>query len=255
MEYDDSLLDLDYLVFSSHKTATQSVADTLRINQFRCVHCHTLIDIGLRDGGFKSFLDGHRHKHKTKLVIINTFREPIERRISSFFQWHADGVVRVREVKDLTETIIYKFSIQELQERLIDEMDHEATELAKQADESTAHICRELDISVDSLTYNPQIRYGVHETDRCKIFLFRFDILTKMLSGLLSTITETPIAEHRSNISADKWYADIYTEFIESLRLDHNAIKHVYECKRDLINLFYPNEYGSLLTTTLKKYG
>ena len=37
------LYTIDYLIFSSHKTATQSIKKTLNKNDIRCIHAHELI--------------------------------------------------------------------------------------------------------------------------------------------------------------------------------------------------------------------
>ena len=42
MIFNQDLLNIEYLIFSSHKTATQSLVKTLNKNGFHTKHCHTL---------------------------------------------------------------------------------------------------------------------------------------------------------------------------------------------------------------------
>ena len=48
---DPSLLDLDFLVFSSHKTGTQTIRNSLRASGYRAVHCHQASHLELGDDG------------------------------------------------------------------------------------------------------------------------------------------------------------------------------------------------------------
>ena len=82
------LMNIDYLVFSSHKTATQSVKKSLNKNGFSCKHCHHPNNIGLELSDLPKFARRYRKRHGRKLQVLSIFREPISRHISSFFQTH-----------------------------------------------------------------------------------------------------------------------------------------------------------------------
>jgi hypothetical protein len=255
MKFDDKLLNLDYLVYSSHKTGTQTVTRTLRKNSFKCLHCHSLDNetTQLALGTFAHYLEQYYLRNKRKLNIITTFREPIERHISSFFQWYGQGVVRKKMVQDITDTIIYKCSIKELQEKLINELINQ-TFAGKL--ESIDQFCNELKISITDLNYNIERQYGLVEMDYCRLFIFRFDILIKenRLGHLLSKVAGRPITQYNANMSSTKWYYKTFTEFKASLRIPHNTIIKIYESKHNILNLLYPNEYDSLLTRALEEY-
>jgi len=256
MELDNTLLNIDYLVYSSHKTATQTVSHTLRKSNFRCIHCHSLTNktTQLEHGTFLQYLEQYYLNKNKNLNIITVFREPIERHISSFFQWYGWGVVRKKLVQDTTETIIYKHSIKELQEYFIYLLDSQS--LAGRH-ESIDEICKELNIDVADLNYNAEKQYGLIEMDYCRLFIFRFDILIYRgrLNYLLSKITEKPVKQKNANVSTFKWYGDIFSEFKGSIKLPHSTIIQVYERKRNIINLLYPGEYAARLAVALEKYG
>lgn len=256
MSFDTRLFDLDFLVYSSHKTATQTTAHTLRVHGFRCVHCHLLRDLGagLQPDGLPHFLESFAAHNRRKLVMLTVFREPIERHISSFFQWYGEGAVREKHVPDVAATIIRTHSVADLQTRFIDEL-HRRT--VPGMPESIDEMCHGLGVDVAALRYDTVEHRGVVELPSCRLVLFRFDALIygNRLESLLTDVTGKPIAKHDANVSATKWYAKKFAEFKATLRIPRNALIDVYEAKRHLIDLFYPGEYESLLAGVLAKYG
>ena len=61
--------------------------------------------------------------------------------------------------------------------------------------------------------------------------------------------------QHDSNMSDDKWYRDIYLEFRESINVPHETISKAYYSRRNLIELFYNENYESILKKAYGKYG
>ncbi len=64
MTFTDELLNVDYLVYSCHKTATQSLVATLHSNGFVSAHYHYLYNIGLKSGDFRGYLKSYLKKNK-----------------------------------------------------------------------------------------------------------------------------------------------------------------------------------------------
>ena len=122
MAFANELLNLDYLVYSSHKSGTQTLVHTLKRSGFRCKHCHYLPNIDLKSGDFTGYLESYFQRNKKKLDVITVFREPMERHISSFFQGYGSRPLRLKEVENELETIIYKYTINQLQEKYIKEL-------------------------------------------------------------------------------------------------------------------------------------
>ena len=248
----DELLNLDYLIYSSHKTGTQTLTRTLNSNGFKCRHCHYLPNIDLNNGEFRRYLESYLKKNRKKLNVITMFREPMERHVSSFFQGYGSRPLRLKEVENKHETIIYKYTIKQLQEKYISELrDHSLIGFH----ESIHDICRELSVRTDNLEYSNTKRFGLFETELIRLFLFRFDILFDNFNHLLTRVTDKNIIITNSNISNQKWYRKIYTEFKASLVIPDDVISEVYNQKQDLINLFYSNNYDSRLKQALVNYG
>lgn len=256
MSFDNRLFDLDFLVYSAHKTATQTTSHTLRRHGFRCMHCHLLRDlgVGLQPGELPQFLECFAGRNGRTFEIITVFREPIERHISSFFQWYGNGVVREKVVADIADTIIHTRSVAELQAMFLDELVRGSV---PGMPESIDEMCKGLGVDVAALRFDTAEHRGVVELPHCRIFLLRFDslIYEKRLESLLTKITGKAIAQHDANVSATKWYAEKFAEFKASLRIPRGTLAAVYEAKRHLIELFYAGEYEARLAKAIEKYG
>lgn len=255
VDFDKALLDIDYLVYSSHKSATQTVSHTLRMNGYKCIHCHSLTNetTNLKLGTFALFLECYHAENNKKLYIISTFREPIERRISSFLQWHGEGVVRKKIIRDTADTIIHKMPLNELQEVFVEQI---ARQIKVGQMESINEMCNELNLRIPNLHYSLDEQYGLNELDHCRLFLFRFDamIYENKLEYLFSNLVGRPIIKHDANLSSAKWYRDKFAAFKASLHIPGDLILSIYDAQRELINLFYPDQYNSMLSQALQKY-
>jgi hypothetical protein len=252
MAFANKSLNLDYLIYSSHKSGTQTLVSTLNRNGFRCRHCHFLSNIDIKSGNFLSYLESYFRKNRKKLDVITVFREPMERHISSFFQGYGARPLRLKEVENELETIIYKYTVDQLQEKYISELrSHSLIGFT----ESMHEIAKELQISTGNLVYNNERRYGIFETQLVRLFFFRFDVLFKNLDSLLAEITRKKMVIKTSNRSESKWYRNIYSRFKRTLVIPDDVVLGVYTLKRDLIEVFYSEGYESTLNSALVKYG
>lgn len=256
MQFDRPLLDIDYLVFSSHKTATQTIVHTLRMSGYACTHCHTVRNhtVNLAPGSFGAFAERYHARHATKLNVITVFREPIERHISSFFQCHGSDVLRQGLCPDIARTLIATASTAELQRRFRREM---ARDTVAGRAESIDELCFELGLTYADLAFDVLDQYGRVEADHCILHLFRFDVLIgdKRLESLLSRVTGKTVVQHDENVSSSKWYSERQGDFTKSLRLPRRTIIACYEKRAGLVALFHPGEYDVLLSRALARYG
>lgn len=252
MAFANELLNLDYLVYSSHKSGTQTLVSTLNNSGFRCRHCHFLPNIDLKSGDLNAYLENYFQKNNKKLDVITVFREPMERHISSFFQGYGSRPLRLKGVESEIETIIYKYTIDQLQEKYIAELRSHSLIGFR---ESMHDIATELQIKTNDLIYDNEKKFGIFETKRIRLFFFRFDVLFNDLNGLLAKITQGDIIIKNANMSEGKWYRDIYSKFKASLVIPNDIVVEIYDLKRDLINLFYSGEYMSTLNEALIEYG
>lgn len=186
------------------------------------------------------------------LEIISTFRKPVERHISSFFQWHGTRPLRLKEVEHESETLVARSPVAELQQRLIAEIDDHS--LAG-VGESIEQICAELRIDKHELIYDDATKSGRYENDLCRLHLVRYDELSQHFARILSRVTgHHAMTSQLTNLSSAKWYRSIRDEFTESLVIPAVTIRSVYSRRKALIEVFYPGSYQALLEAALERY-
>lgn len=238
--------DIKFLVYSSHKTGTQTLCATLQRNESKTSHLHLLRNINAEPGNgeLSAFLNRYQESNGESLTLLSTFRLPIERHISSFFQWHGNGVIRAGHVATKHETIIAKESVNQLQQRFAQQLSDGSLAGYK---ESLHEICEELSLQPASLCYDQKQGYGVHETSNAKLVLFRFDQLFRRYPDLLENATGLRNLQIRKrNIGIDQWYQPIRAEFMKTLILPEDLVSRVCQEKRNLIDIFYPGEYDDI---------
>ena len=72
------LIPFDFLVYSSHKTSTQTLVSTLKLNNFKALHCHILFNLKnilntknhISKEIFIKYLIDYKNKNKKKFKII-----------------------------------------------------------------------------------------------------------------------------------------------------------------------------------------
>ncbi len=239
MEFTNELLNLDYLIYSSHKSGTQTLVNTLNGNGLTSRHCHSARNIGIRNGEFETFLDQYLKRNNKKLDVVTVFREPMARHVSSFFQGYGTKPLRLKQVASTAETIIHTHTIAQLQERFISELrDRSLIGFA----ESIHEICKELRIDTRDLTFDRESGFGIFERENVRIYLLRFDILFDNPAKLLAKITGKAITVKPDNMSESKWYRTIYSNFKATLVIPDDLAREVRATKQDLIDIFYSGE-------------
>jgi hypothetical protein len=291
MTDNNEFLDIEYLIFSAHKTATQTITNSLSSSGIKCVHAHGLGNMHMKENDFGKYLNDYTKVNSCRLKIISTFRDPLERIISSFFQSLTEldalrhlvgldpdalrhlvgldpdalrhlvgldpdalrylvGLDNADKVNNDNENFVHRMSIDELQNLFYRYCEH-----VDGWGESIFIICHELGIEFGKLKFSEKGLIGENEFDNCILYLLRFDLMLPCLSTLLTHITERKISLRPSNLSNSKWYEGIYIEFKKSLRMPLYLIERMYESRRVLMDLFYPGQYDSIFTDTVRRYG
>ena len=103
--------DLDFLVYSSHKTATQTLLAIFNNNNYKATHCHSLDDLKHSlvnpptENTFIQYLISYKNIKNKKLKIITCIRNPINRLLSSFFQSFSTDEIAINNISEETTTI------------------------------------------------------------------------------------------------------------------------------------------------------
>lgn len=228
----ENVLASDVLVFSAHKTATQTIKRTLIRNDITCVHCHHLSNIDTEWNEFRSVLKEYKKRHGKPLTIISVFREPVDRAMSSFFQTYGWKPIGSGELSSEKETIIYRYSIGELQKRFMEEVN--AGQL-KGRKEPILELSSHLDVPMSRLMFDPVKKMGKSELQQATIYLFRFDQLVLDFSGILSRAIGRNLVVHKKNATDDKWYNQKYRDFKSTISFPRQVIDKIYNPK--MLNL------------------
>lgn len=251
----EALYDLEFLVYSAHKTGTQTLVHTFRDNGFACTHCHRLSNLSppLTPELLPQFLGEYRRRRGRVLPIVSVFREPIGRHISSFFQWHGEGALRRQPGATPADSLLARCPVPELQRRFREDLERGAPVGAL---ESIRELCGALAIPVERLHFDPLRHQGISELPDGTLHLFRFDSLIQegRIGPLLSALAGRPIQPRAANLSTVKWYFPILEEFRATLRLPAALIRRIHAEKLDLLSLMYGEQADALLARILLRY-
>ena len=101
------LNNLDFLIYSSHKTSTQTLVNTFKTNNYNAAHCHTTMDENNEnnENSFISKLNEYKLINNKKLKIISVIRNPCHRLISSFFQSKHDEEIMFLKISPNKTTV------------------------------------------------------------------------------------------------------------------------------------------------------
>lgn len=245
------LLGIDYLVFSSHKTATQSIKKSLNKTGFVCKHCHHPNNLGLGRGDLRRLAHRYDESNARKLPIITVFREPIARHISSFFQTHGWKPISGKSNVLQEETIIHQLPVDALIERFRSEVSNRRL---RGRHEALDMISKGLEIPIEDMHFDPRARIGVSEHDLACLHILRFDQLIGDFAPLLERVCGRPVRQSNKNVTDDKWYNDKYAAFKKALRMTEAEVAGVYEERRPLIDLMYEESFDEVLDAALRKY-
>jgi hypothetical protein len=241
--------DIDFLVFSSHKTATQTVRRSLENAGRRVRHCHTLDhpDSPVAPGRLQEFAAAS--PASGRLQVISVFREPVGRLVSSMFQWHGAGVLRTGQAATREDTLVHRLSAEELRDYFVREY----------ADgwggaEAIPELAGEFGVGIGALRFDADRGIGSTSLDACDIHLMRFDQLVRNPAALLGTIVGAPIVVRAANLTDRAWYAATYRDFLERLVLPRALVERLYEERRELVDLFHPEGFDVVVHAAVARY-
>lgn len=245
--------DPGFIVFSSHKTGTQTLVRSLSAAGHQAIHLHGVGHLEVTISQFREYLKSYLEKYGKRVKIISAFRLPIERHISSFFQWYGDGAWRQRlpDYQD-EDTVIHQLDLGGLNSLLVSDI--ASRKLAGYRD-SLHELCRVLEI--DSMVLQTEPYKGPYRVDHelAEITLARFsDLFIDSLTNIwtLSGASVQNICE--TNISEKKWYSTKYKQFKADVFIPENVIQQTYLDRKDLIEVFYPGLFDELLEADCRTY-
>lgn len=246
-------LPCEYVVFSSHKTGTQTLTASLNESGYPAVHCHRVEDIGLQPAQFVEELARFRSQTGRKIRLFSAFRLPMERHISSFFQWY--GVGAMRRIPGYTgkDSILASSDFRTLSRLFLGDL---ASGRLAGYPESIHDLKGILGFDNHDFRRDPEYNLLTFEHELVDICLFEFgSLMAHYPAPVIKVMQGRPFRGVLANISEGKWYARKYRAFKQHIWIPGDLIRQTYEYRRDLIELFFPGQYAGLLERDIRRYG
>lgn len=200
---------LDIICLTGGKCGSTTLLETFKFQGFNCIKCHNHWDFISQfgyDGLYKSIEDSSKNK---KVYIIDVYRTPIERKISSFFE-HISKKIPNYKNKNIEE-LINIFNTEYLNN--IEEyhpLDSIMMELGSE--------------SFNSFDFNK--RYVKKEKGNL-IFIKILFSDSKDWGEILSEIFNKKIIIQNKNLSQDKEYHLIYEEFKKKYKTTESYLNNI----------------------------
>ena len=240
-------MNLDYLIYSSHKTSTQSLKSTLKASEYNCGHCHTLQynltrtmseyfnnSNPLTHNSFIKYLQDYKTVNDKKLKIISTIRNPIDRLISSFFQtFHTDEIIFQKKLPK--NTTIMKHNKQFLLNKYIqhiinDDMKHRKEALSEFSEILNMNI-------IENLVKKDNYYYLEHDLFELYVLNFKDVIDNDHNLTYINNCLKTNCSNiQKHNLSSDKLY---YPKYVNVKKMIPQHVNDVIKIRyNDIIALF-----------------
>ena len=230
---------LDFLIYSSHKTATQTLVNTITKHNYKTTHCHIISNfkmlgyekitnkIPVTNETFIQGLIRYKNTHNKKLKIISVIRDPKDRLLSSFFQSYSTDEIYFLKKKIDNTTICIK-SEEELctfYENLI------ANKCLPGGKESIDEMSYIFGINIiEHLNKKEQYYYLNHELFELYVLDFNKIISLDNLTYLNNILKVNFINIFNDNVSDDKSYSHKYKNIKAMLGAKlHNLIETQYD--------------------------
>jgi hypothetical protein len=121
--------------------------------------------------------------------------------------------------------------------------------------DSLHQICSEMSLPISAINFSPRLGFGILKTELMQLATFRFDQLFCTYPRLIEEALAITLKPVLANLSDNHWYHEKYRDFKRTVKLPESLIAQIYEDKRDLIKIFYPGLYDSLVHAAQAKYG
>jgi hypothetical protein len=234
---------IDFLVYSSHKTSTQTMIKSLSKSNYKTFHIHHIDNLKLRknniDTSKENFIQEvkiYNKKYKKKLKIISLIRNPVDRLISSFFQSYYNDEIRLLNVNE-NDTTIMKYSINELCKIFLEKLKNKTLPNYYESLYELSDIFQ-IDIVQNLKLINNNYYY--YENDLIQLYVLDFTKINnlKYINNSLNTKILKIVPD---NLSVNKKYYPIYSEFrnIMCNNEEYNSIVKDYYKKIDLSFFYY----------------
>lgn len=237
-----SIKNIDYLVYSSHKTATQTLLKILENNNLKSFHIHELLNLFLFCGNYKQSdtkqdiknkllkeFEEYKMVNKKKLSLISIIRNPHDRLISSFFQsYYSDELMFYK--KKPSETTVDIKNTDELYNMYIDKIKNKSLPNFNEALNEMNYLFD--DNVIEKLDKNNNYYYYENKYIKMYVIDFKKVISNDNLNYLNSVLNLKLSKNGSSNRSNEKSYYEKYKILKEKISKNtdlNNFIKNNFD--------------------------
>lgn len=229
--------DLSFLIYSSHKTSTQTMGHTLTNNNLKSIHCHCINDLtimlkikNINTIDFINALQQYIHTNNKRLKIITIIRNPDDRLLSSFFQSNHNDQIDFCNIPS-NKTIVSINNPDELYEIYYKSIINK--EFTKESIDELSEIMK-INI-LDSLEKRNDWYYFSHELFELFVLDFNKTISNNALNYINSVLETNIVNIFPANLTTDKCYIEKYKQVKELVKKD----KTIHELIKELVNPIY----------------
>jgi len=223
----------DVIVYSSHKTATMSILETLRRNGYSATHIHTYENNNWGCDDMLRFLKWHAETHG-RINLVSVLRDPLDRLRSSFFQlYHTDEM-------NYFGTPEYDTTIMKTDIEALHSMFDKSIQTVKNTDafgrDYGAYVFKayresltEIGHMIGANIFDTMVRteYGYFFShDLFNLYVFDFDQVIRDMSLIESALQLQLPIKCSSNLSSDKASYEKYTQF-EQIQIADDRISNI----------------------------
>jgi len=226
---------LDFLVYSSHKTSTQTMIKSLTKSNYKTFHIHHLDNLKLiKNNNIIQEFKNYNKKYKKKLKIISLIRNPIDRLLSSFFQSYYNDEIRLLKIEEENTTIM-KNSINELCNIYTKKLKEKTLANYYESLYELSDIFQ-IDI-IQNLIKKDNFYY--YENELIQLYVLDFNKIND-LTYINNSLNTKIVKIESDNLSIYKKYYSKYLEFIKLMRNNEetNIVIQNYYKQKDL-SFFY----------------
>lgn len=235
---------IEFLIYSSHKTSTQSLMSIFKKNSINVSFFHNISNIPLlyknitpvknidnndinnNDINQKKILKDFvienfaKYNIKKKLSIITVIRNPIDRLSSSFFQSYHDDEISYHN-KSKNNTTIAKLNVLELYNLYCDKIENNSLPGNIESLDEMSFIF-DIDI-INNLENRENYYYFENELIKLYVLKFKYVIDNNNLNYINKILNLNLKLNSRSNLSLNKSY---YNKYIRFKKLINDNIKN-----------------------------
>uniref|UniRef100_A0A6C0BDL1 Prolyl 4-hydroxylase alpha subunit Fe(2+) 2OG dioxygenase domain-containing protein n=1 Tax=viral metagenome TaxID=1070528 RepID=A0A6C0BDL1_9ZZZZ len=215
-------MDYEVIIYCGGKCASSSLKKTFTLKNYKTIHLHSDANYKerfprlIKNTGKKTVKDLIKIQSKKNVYIIDVYRDPIERLISSFFQNIVNHISSDYQKYD--RNILMNFIFKNI--RLED---------YHPLDDDFPEFFNSFDLSLD---------YKVVKYNNLTFIKLKFSSIEKW-SEILSNIIGEEIKMEKDNLSSDKEYKEYYQNFRENIQIPKSLLDY-------FINLETFKRYNSL---------